>query len=340
MKASIDDVAKAAGVSTSTVSRAFSRPEMVSERTRAKVLATAEQLNFSVSRTSGILKSGKSQRIALLVGSREIDWFSARVIEALNTVFQQAGYDLVVYPVAQAAERTAFFDELPVRGNADAVVVSSFDISPAEIQRLGTAHVPLIGINIASRDGFTASVSIDDSAGIRLAVRHLAQQGHHDIAYVQPQIVSNLRFSSYSRITGFLDACNELDGVRGRIITAPATPSDGTGPVILDAVVSELLSSDRRPTALCFHQDSMAIPFLFRLRQCGLSVPGDLSIVGFDDSTFAAEVDLTTVHQDPRAMADLAGRLTLRLIDGDRSAARHEIVAPRLAIRNSTAPLA
>ena len=125
MKASIEDVARQAGVSTATVSRAFSRPDMVSAKTRAKVMEAAQQLDFSVSRMAGILKSGRSHRVALLVGSSKLDWFTSRIIEGLNEVLRSAGYDLVIQPIGDAGAREEFFDELPVRGNADAVIVSS-----------------------------------------------------------------------------------------------------------------------------------------------------------------------------------------------------------------------
>ena len=112
MKASIEDVARQAGVSTATVSRAFSRPDMVSAKTRAKVMEAAQQLDFSVSRMAGILKSGRSHRVALLVGSSKLDWFTSRIIEGLNEVLRSAGYDLVIQPIGDAGAREEFFDEL------------------------------------------------------------------------------------------------------------------------------------------------------------------------------------------------------------------------------------
>mgnify|MGYP002235888904 FL=1 len=98
MKASIGDVALKAGVSNATVSRTFAHPEQVSEATRLKVQAAADALNFSVSRSAGILKSGRTYRIALLVGSGVIEWFTAEIIAGLNDVLRDAGYDLVIYP--------------------------------------------------------------------------------------------------------------------------------------------------------------------------------------------------------------------------------------------------
>ena len=89
---------------------------------------------------AGILKSGRSHRVALLVGSSKLDWFTSRIIEGLNEVLRSAGYDLVIQPIGDAGAREEFFDELPVRGNADAVIVSSFAITPAEIRRLNTTR--------------------------------------------------------------------------------------------------------------------------------------------------------------------------------------------------------
>ena len=106
MKASIEDVARQAGVSTATVSRAFSRPDMVSAKTRAKVMEAAQQLDFSVSRMAGILKSGRSHRVALLVGSSKLDWFTSRIIEGLNEVLRSAGYDLVIQPRPKSGDST------------------------------------------------------------------------------------------------------------------------------------------------------------------------------------------------------------------------------------------
>ena len=257
MKASIEDVARQAGVSTATVSRAFSRPDMVSAKTRAKVMEAAQQLDFSVSRMAGILKSGRSHRVALLVGSSKLDWFTSRIIEGLNEVLRSAGYDLVIQPIGDAGAREEFFDELPVRGNADAVIVSSFAITPAEIRRLNTTRIPLIGINTASQ-GFTASVGIDDKAGIRLIVRHLTTLGHRNLLYLYETFDATMGFSSHNRVTGFLEACSELDGVTGQTMDMQA----GDDPV--DAALTALLARDDAPTCPVlpsgFAGDSAVLP--------------------------------------------------------------------------------
>lgn len=309
MKASIGDVALKAGVSNATVSRTFAHPEQVSEATRLKVQAAADALNFSVSRSAGILKSGRTYRIALLVGSGVIEWFTAEIIAGLNDVLRDAGYDLVIYPIEGSEARDAFFEELPVRSNADAVFVSSFGISPDEVKRLGTAKIPIIGINTTS-EGFDATVGINDKEGIKLIVRHLAKLGHRNLLYLYESFSSTLGFSSFNRISGFQEACDAIDGLTARTLAVQK------GDSILDAAISEIMAQDNPPTALCFHQDSQAIPLFFRLQRSGLSVPGDISVTGFDDSTFAKEAELTTVRQRPYDMAVDAAQKALALIEG------------------------
>ena len=125
-KAGIREVAKAAGVSISTVSRAFTRPELVSERTRRKVLETADKLDFNISRSATSLKSGQTYRVALLMNEEITSWFNTEVFAGINAVMHEAGYDISLFQHIDTAEnRRDFFTNLPVRRNVDAVFVAS-----------------------------------------------------------------------------------------------------------------------------------------------------------------------------------------------------------------------
>lgn len=135
MTTSIQDVAQKAGVSISTVSRSFTRPDLVSTKTRERVLAIADELNFSLSRSAAALKSGRSLRIAVLMSGHIRLWFTASVIEGLNEVLHAAGYDISVFQISSIEERREFFEMLPVRRNADAVIVVSFDIGLTTIRQ-------------------------------------------------------------------------------------------------------------------------------------------------------------------------------------------------------------
>ena len=149
MKSSIQDVAQLAHVSISTVSRSFTRPDLVSKATRDKVMKAADELNFSISRSAAALKTGRALRIAVLISGRLNLWFSSSIMEGLNESFHDEGYDISIYQMSSAEERRTFFDMLPVRRNVDAVIVISFDIDSNEIRQLRSVDVPIIGIAIS-----------------------------------------------------------------------------------------------------------------------------------------------------------------------------------------------
>lgn len=330
-KTSICDVATLAGVSIATVSRTFAHPEKVSASTRAKVMRAAEQMDFTVSRTAGELKTGKSYRITLLIGSSKIEWFSSAIIEGLNSVLNKNGYDLVIHLLEGVEQRKNFFKELPLRANTDAIIVSSFDISSNEAEQLQRINVPIVGINCTASKVLSASIGIDDALGIKLAIQHLATLGHKRLLYVYEHFCSSFRFSSSRRITSFENVCNNIDGMQGKVL--PIDIKDDP----IDATLSELFTQENPPTAICFHQDSTAMPFLFRLQKLGIRVPEDLSIIGFDNGTYAKEAGLTTIRQNPKTMAEQAGNIAISLIEGKAVARRHLTAPVQLVIRNSTA---
>lgn len=329
-RTSITDVAHEAGVSTATVSRTFSHPDAVLPATRDKVIAASRRLGFSISRTPGILKSGHSYRIALLIGSTEIEWYTAKVLEGLLSVLSPAGYDLTTVPITSVPQRKEFFDELPLRNNVDAVIASSFRINPREVKRLQTMNVPIVGLNVSSSAGFSATDSINDEKGMRLLLRHLAALGHRNILYVYQNFHSELLYSSMRRIRAFSRICGQLPSVTQHILNVPNDQDSN------DSVLSFLLESENCPTAICFHQDSLAIPFFIALAREGVAVPRDLSITGFDDSDFAQQAGLTTIHQDPRNQAIQAAHMALDLIAGKKLARPNIEASTNLVIRSST----
>lgn len=333
-KSNITDVAKLAGVSVATVSRAFSHPQKLAPTTLARVRKAAEQLNFTISRSPAALRNGQSFRIAFLVASNDIDWFTAHILEGLNDIFQPSGYDVVMYPIGTMQDRENFFKDLPVRNNADAVIVSSFDISAQEVQRLNTMHVPIVGINIASTEGFDASISIDDNFGMTLAVKHLYGLGHRRIAYVFEHFTSQLHFSSIRRLQAFQEACMQYGDVQNTIIDVP------NGASIADVAYTKRISQGGNAfTALCLHQDSLAIPLLINAHKYGVTIPQQISIIGYDNGLYAQEVGLTTIGQNPRDMAHIAAQKTLQLMQGKELEVTHEIYPVTLVVRNSTSAI-
>lgn len=245
MKSSIQDVAQLAHVSISTVSRSFTRPDLVSKATRDKVMKAADELNFSISRSAAALKTGRALRIAVLISGRLNLWFSSSIMEGLNESFHDEGYDISIYQMSSAEERRAFFDMLPVRRNVDAVIVISFDIDSNEIRQLRSVDVPIIGINssLPEERGFNAAVRIDDKQGSELAARHLITLGHRDIAYIRTDREVTLHFSVQGRFDSFMTCCKS-NGVEPRVFVTDEGKNN------ISKVVTQLLSSDTCPRRL------------------------------------------------------------------------------------------
>ena len=247
-KAGIREVAKAAGVSISTVSRAFTRPELVSDRTRRKVLETADKLDFNISRSATSLKSGQSFRVAMLMNEEITSWFNTEVFAGIDSIMHDAGYDVSLFQHVDTAEnRKEFFTNLPVRRNVDAVFVTSFGVESREIQQLKRIHVPIIGINTPSQRGFDATISIDDEDGMFTAAQHLINLGHKNIVYVCSDAVDSINSSIDARGQGFIRACKTMESThdfKWRVVSVPR------GKTFADSALTALLALDEFPDAI------------------------------------------------------------------------------------------
>ena len=336
-KADIHDVAKAAGVSISTVSRAFTRPDLVSDKTRRRVLDIADRLDFNISRSATALKSGRTNRVALLMNEEITCWFNTEVFAGLESVMHPAGYDISLFQHIDTAEnRREFFTDLPIRRNVDAVFVASFAIDPPEVEQLKRIHVPIIGINTPSSEGFDATISIDDEQGMFTATQHLINLGHRRIVYPCSE-AALLDSSIDARARGFIRACeNAKDGRRPdldwQVLSVPR------GPKFADSALSALLALPEFPDAICCQMDMMAIPLVLKLGRYGHRAPRDYSIIGFDDSPYADTINLTTMRQDPYAMGRTAAVKALKLIEGKPLETPHEVVEAQLVLRGTDAP--
>lgn len=332
-KAGIREVAEAAGVSISTVSRAFTRPDLVSEKTRDKVLETADRLDFNISRSATALKSGQSYRVALLMNEEITSWFNTQVFAGIDSVMHDAGYDVSLYQHIDTAEnRREFFTTLPVRRNVDAVFVASFAIDGAEVDQLKRTNVPIIGINTPSTEGFDGSISIDDEDGMFTAAQHLINLGHKHIVYTCSAPAESIHSSIDARGRGFIRACEAAQATRDldwEVLTVPR------GTEFVESTLAALLALDDFPDAICCQMDMMAIPLVLRLGQYGHETPRDYSIIGFDDSSYADTVNLTTMRQSPKEMGRIAAQKALTLIKGETLENPHETVKAHLVLRGT-----
>ena len=326
----LTDVARLAGVSPATASRALSDHPHVAGATRQRVWAAARELEYVVSPDASGLARGTTGRIAVVVPHLARWWFGA-ALEGLAGVLREAGKDVLLYRLGDAAARHAFFEELPARRRADAVVLLGFGVDARERARLERIGVGIV--SAGTRIGSHPSVSIDEYAAGRQAVDHLLHLGHRrigmivttdpDLDPVQPQ----QRASAYRR--ALADAGVAADP--GLVATVPWSPEGGA------RAMGELLGRSAPPTAVYAHSDEVALGAVGTLRRAGLRVPEDVSVVGIDDHPLAALTDLSTLAQPSSEQGVVAARMALAGLAGEE--VEPVVTVPtRLVVRGSTAP--
>ena len=245
-RTTIADVAKAAGVSVSTVSRALRGLDRVNPETRERVEKEANRLHFSFSKSASSLASGKTMRIAVLLPSEISSWFNSHAFEGIYEVMSKADYDVVPYIVWTQEDLDRFFQNLPGNRNVDAIIEASFDFDEAKKRVLGELTIPVVGMNAPSTHGLDAGVAIDDAAAMSAIVRFLKSLGHKTLAYIgQPVNASPFICSDIVREKGFLDAAKECGYGDDDIIIVPSlTHMDVQNEQdIYSGIVAQLLSA-------------------------------------------------------------------------------------------------
>ncbi len=332
MTASINDVARAAGVSASTVSRALRGRAGVSEEVRDRIVEVAANLGYTASRSASSLASGRTFTIGVVVPYVG-RWFFGTVLDAAEHVFSAAGYDVLLYNLGSPETRKRFFTKLPVRKRVDAVL-SLLIPDEEETAALLSLGVPLATTVGAARPGFSV-VGIDDRAGTEMAVRHLVNLGHRRIGMIEGASEPLHWTTPIERRQGYLDVLAEAG-----IVHDPALEADGEYTVAGgERAMTRLLAAARPPTAVFAQSDEMAMGALRALRRHRLKVPDDVSVVGFDDHELAEVVGLTTVAQPVAGQGAEAARLLLRQLDEPAAELPEQVRMPiRLVLRETTAP--
>lgn len=304
--ASIDDVARAAGVSTATVSRAISGRGAVSDATRDKVRTAAAELGYVASATAASLASGRSSNIGIL--TPYIDrWFFAEVIRGAQEELASHGYDVTLYNLGnESAQRVRMLDDFIHRGRVDAFIAIDVTLTPAEITGLGHLHKPIIGVGGAIAG--VRTISIDDTEVVRIAMRHLLELGHTRIALLggRDDDVDVFKVASTRRKT--FESVLRQSGI-------PVTPGmmqfgDFTIPSGYTAA-KRLLTHANRPTAILAASDEMAFGAIIAARELGIAIPHELSIVGIDGHDLGEFFGLTTVDQNPLGQGRTAATILL-----------------------------
>jgi len=326
-------VARVAGVSVATVSRALRGLDRVSPETRERVLRVAEDLHYVASPTATSLASGRT-RVVAVVAPFLTRWFFATLVSAIEKSLRARSHHVILFDL----EDDSYDQRLPLSQNmlwkrVDGVITLNVPMTPDEVELVDRLGLPLVAIG--SPVPGRACVRIDDRAAMRTAVDHLADLGHTRIGYIGavPQNVAHIQ-TPQDRLEAFLEAVGDLGlecddaWILGSDWTAEAAARDS----------AELLAHQNRPTAIVAASDEMAIGVRESARRVGLGVPESLSIIGIDDFVLSGVLGLSTVRQDVAGLGHAAADLLLRaLLDDDES--NQTLVLPtELVVRESTGP--
>jgi DNA-binding LacI/PurR family transcriptional regulator len=290
----IEEVARRAGVSAATVSRALSGRGPVSASTRERVLQAAAELGYVVSSSASALATGRMRNVGVVIPFLN-RWFYGAVLEGAESALLGHGYDLTLYHLGSVDERRTVFEHFLLRRRVDAVIAVSLELTEREVQRLHDMRKPMVGVG-GPLPG-VRTLSIDDIAVSRLATGHLIDLGHRRIAHIGGDREQEMDFHvPKNRRIGY-----------EQTLTAAGIPNDERlfqpGDFTLQgghAAAMRLLSDPHdRPTAIFAASDEMAIGAILAARDLGLEVPRDVSIVGVDGHDLAEFFGLTTVAQYP-----------------------------------------
>jgi LacI family repressor for deo operon, udp, cdd, tsx, nupC, and nupG len=334
-KTTIKDVASLAGVSPSSVSRSLRGIGGVSSATAQRVRGAAEQLGYSVSPAAYRLATGRTGTVAVVMPYLT-RWFYAEILGGAEQVVREAGLDLLLYHVGDTEMRQRYFSSGLLRKRVDGVLVVTLALTEPEVTALRALEVPVCMVG-ARGEGFS-SIRIDDAESASVAVQHLVNLGHEQVAIISGDPNEPMHFTVPLPRRG---------GYRATLAAAGLPVNDDLeahGPFSIDGgdqATVELLSRRSFPTAIFAECDEMAFGVLRALRRVGLRVPEDVSVVGFDDHPMAPYFELTTIAQDVREQGRLiAQHLVEAVAQSGRSLPCDPVAlsAPtRLVVRGTTA---
>ncbi|MGR3492203.1 MAG: LacI family DNA-binding transcriptional regulator [Shimia sp.] len=329
--ATIQDVARAAAVSTATVSRALSRPERVSEDTRAAVAQAIQATGYRVNQAARNLRMQRAHAVLVMIPNLGKPFYS-EILAGLSEGFAGSDYSLLITDTeSRPLERDALAGYF-ADGRIDGAICLDGSFPRDALER---CHAQGVGRRIVFMcewvDGIDfPAVTVDNLEGARLAVRHLFDLGHRRLAFVAGPRDNVL---TIARQRGMEEECAALGLPAPQIYPGDFSLESGR------AAAEAMLTSEPRPTGVFASADTAAFGVIAGLRQTGgLRVPDDVSVVGFDDIEMAGFFDpaLTTIQQDRRALGRRAARLLMDRMRGDASPG--DVIPVRLIERGTTAP--
>ena len=334
--ATVHDVARRAGVSTSTVSHVVNGTRFVSDELRERVLAAMRELDYTPNAAARMLTLKRSRTIGLIVSDIRNPFF-ASVARGVEDVAQELGYTVVLCNSDESAEREAACLTALESRAVDGVLLASAGVADEHLSRLVRAGFPIVLVDRDLPELGAPAVVLDNEGAAYNAVRHLIAGGHRRIAMLSGRASIS---TTTERVAGYRRALHEAGlALDERLIVSGASTSEGGA-----AAATVVLEVDPPPSAIFSGNNLMSIGALQAIANCGLVVPDDIALVGFDDFPYpwsdAFRPHLTTVAQPTYELGRRAAEILVEYLRGARSNhAERVVLEGKLVVRESSGTL-
>lgn len=329
----IREIAKRAKVSTATVSRTINRIPTVDPHLAKRVLKVIEESGYRPNIQARALVSGRSHILGLVV-SEITNPFFPEIVQAFENIAVEHGYDVLLVSTVHDPKRMDMSVQRMTERRVDGVAVMTFGMEELLLEDRELTNVPLVFVDVGPKRPRVSNIRIDYLNGIRQAVQHLAALRHEQIAFISGPMELK---SATSRRNAFEQAMGEigLKVSKDVVVEADHTLEGGV------RAMESLLSSAKRPTAIVCSNDMTALGVMHKCYKEGLSIPGDLSLVGFDDIRLGQYVlpPLTTVRMSQSELARIAFHALLTELERETPAEHgtEYLLETSLVLRESTA---
>jgi len=326
----IKDVAEKAGVSTSTVSHVINNTRFVSEESKQSVLKAIDELNYYRDVRARGLATGKTHIIGLIVSDITNPFFP-ELIRGAETFAAQQGYDVFLCNTGYDPERTSSLVRRLIEKKVDGTIIMTTEMEYALVVSLTTKKIPVVLLDWGITDILVSNIKENFHKGIEEAIDHLVKLGHRNIAFISGPL--NLK-TAKTRRDAFLSLIKKYAVIMEEPIIIQGDWKISGG----ELAAERILNAPNHPTAILASNDLMAIGAMRKIKEVGLQIPKDISIIGLDDIFLASVVDppLTTINLPRYEIGKIAWNLLNYSMQNKDEMGKEEIVNTSLIVRNST----
>ena len=338
MPVTIKDIARIAGVSHTTVSRALRNNPVIASETIERIRVIAKEQGYLVSAAARSLKTSRSQTLGIILSYLDDPYFS-KVLEGIEDTVQPRGYSLFVAASHHNVERERAVVKAMMEHRADGVILCAPPFRVEHSRQMEGSGLPLVVVNNQGADNYRYAVDHDDIQGARQVAHYLVKVGHRRIAYLGNAEGGRTNFNRQAGVTTELASAGLVVGSE-QIFNGPNGRPEGG---YIGA--HHFLGLAQRPTAILCFNDLMAVGLMRGLQEAGLRIPADCSVTGFDNIALTAYLNppLTTYDQPRYELGVAAAALMLHLLESDPGPLLAEAprgsLEGRLVVRDSTAQI-